>query len=725
MQKVTLTINGVKREVMVEPDKVLLDLLRDDLDLTGTKQSCDRKGQCGACTVIVNGEAVRSCLKKVKDLEGADVISVEGLGTPDNPHLIQEAFVLAQGIQCGYCTPGMIMASKALLDKNPNPSVAEIKKALSRNMCRCTGYKKIIDSVMLAGKFIRKETTPEEYHRSLVAGRGMVGVSHPRPWSMEKACGLAKFTGDIKMKVMLELAVARSTEFHAMIKSVDTSAAEKMPGVVGILTPQDIKGTNIIRYADPDQPVLCEDKVRTLGDPIVAVVAETREQARAAAAAVKVTYDPLPVMMTPDEALAPGAPQIHNRPNLFFTQPLIKGDADKALATAAAVVEAEFSTQCIHQAPLEPETSLAYLDGEGNKAQLVVVGRSIDIHVHAAQIAEAVGWENVRYQEAYAGGQFGIKMGIITEAVTAAAALKFKRPVRCVPDMSESMIITNKRHAYYNMKLKLAADAKGKLTALLYNFDADKGAYSILGALMPHRSLQMLQNCYDIPNIKALARTVYTNNAPGGAARGAGPPQTIYGLEIAMNMLAEKLGMDPLEFRRMNSLKEGQKQATGQVTREWPFPELCDDIKPEYERARKEAAEFNKKGGPVKRGVGIGCCSFGIIWAGDICEMAVEVNPDDSVTVYGAVAEPGEGNDALLSQIAAHVLELPLDKIRLSTRDTDKTWAAGPSAGSRQTWASGGTLVDACEKLKAAWKEASSKTYQALKKAGKPTFYRV
>jgi len=297
--KVSLSINGKKKQFSVEPDKVLLDLLREDLHLTGAKQSCDRKGQCGTCTVVIDGKAVKSCLKKVVDLEGADVITVEGLGTPDNPHLIQEAYVLSGAIQCGYCTPGMIMATKALLDKNPNPSLAEIKKALARNLCRCTGYKKIIDAVVLAGQFIRGENSPAKIRKGLK--KVMIGESHPRPSAMIKACGLAQFTADIPLPDALELAVVHSTEYHAKILSVDTSKAKAMPGVAGIVMADDIKGTNRIRMLAPDQPVLCEDVVRTYGDPIAIVAAATRDQARAAAAAVKVTYEKLPVMMTPED----------------------------------------------------------------------------------------------------------------------------------------------------------------------------------------------------------------------------------------------------------------------------------------------------------------------------------------------------------------------------------------------------------------------------------------
>ena len=706
---------------MASTEMVLIDLLREDMHLTGTKQSCDRKGQCGACMVIVNGKAILSCITKVIKLEGADVISIEGLGTPDNPHLLQEAFVLAGAVQCGFCTPGMIMAAKVLLDQNPNPDVAAIKKALARNLCRCTGYKKIIEAVQLAGRFMRGETTPQEVRSKI--SKDILGVSHPRPTAMIKACGVAQFGADIQMPPdTLEIAVARSTQYHALIKSVDTSAAIKMPGVIGVMTAEDIKGTNRIRFSLPDQPVLCEDRVRVLGDPIVAVAAKTRDQARAATAAVKVEYEPLLVMMTPEEALAPGAYQIHNHAvnNILGSQPLIKGDAEKALKEAKAVVEAEFTTQTNHQAPLEPEVSVAYFEGEGEKPQLIVVGRSIMIHAHLTQLQEALGYTNMRYKEAFSGGQFGIKLTITTEAITAAAALHFKHPVRYIPSMEESMLMTTKRHAY-RLKVKLAADASGHITACFNDFTANKGAYTMFGMAAVMRSLYMLQGPYNITNIKAFGKSVYTNNSSGSAARGAGPPQSNFAMESAMDMLAEKMGIDPLEFRRMNLLKRGQTKSTGMVVHQWPFADLCDALQPFYDRAKKDAQAFNAKGEKLRRGVGIGCHSFGIGTSGESATMSIEIDPDDGITIYAAIADPGEGNDAMLVQVAAHALNLPLEKIRLHIRDTEKTVGMGPAAGSRMTWTAGNTLLKAIENMQSTMKEAGTKTYAGLKAAGKPT----
>jgi aldehyde oxidoreductase len=434
-----------------------------------------------------------------------------------------------------------------------------------------------------------------------------------------------------------------------------------------------------------------------------------------------VEYEPLPVMMTPEESLAEGAYQIPtDSPNLCYSQPVVKGNTASAIAQAAVVVEAKFTTQTNHQAPLEPEPSVAYFEGEGDNARLVVYGRSIMIHGAAAQLREAIGWDNLSYREAYTGAQFGITLTITSEGIAAAAALHFKRAVRYIPSLAEAMLITSKRHAY-SMKVKMAADASGHITAYTNDFTIDKGAYFLTGAGIPQRSLHMLSGSYYIPNINAMAKMAHTNNATGGTARGAGAPQTTFALESAVDVLAEKMGIDPLEFRKMNSLKVSQTRCTGAVVKEWFFPELCDAIRPHYDRAVKDAASF--RGGAIKRGVGIACQPYGIAWPADKADLAVELEPDDGITIYAAIADPGEGNDSMLAQIAAHMMELPLEKVRLYTRDIEQTVNMGPAAGSRMTYMGGGALVNALEKLQQAMKEAGTKTYNGLKQAGKPTRY--
>ncbi len=717
MKKVNITINGKQHKLDIDEQLLLLDLLRDKLSLTGTKQSCDRKGQCGSCTVIVNTKAVHSCLVKVADLDGADVISIEGLGIPENPHLIQEAFAITGAIQCGFCTPGMIMATKALLDSNPNPDAALIKRTLRGNLCRCTGYKKIIDAVKLAGRFVRGERSPDQLRSD--PQLGLIGISRPRPHSLTLACGTAKFSADIRMDGMLELAVVRSPYPHALIKSVDTTQAQTMSGVVGVLTAKDIKGSNLLK---DDQPLLCDKKVHVLGDAIALVAAESKAQALAAVEAVKVEYEILPSVMTTKEALTENSPRVHeNSPNLCYEHPQIKGDAEAAMNSAATIVEAKFSTQLIHQAALEPEASFAYMeqDEEQDNPKLVVIGRSIYIHYHLMVLQEALGWNNIRYEQAFIGGQFGMKMDITAEGMAAAAALHFRRPARYVCSLTESMQITTKRHPF-EMKTRLGADDKGKLTAYTIDFVVENGAYTSAGKSVLNRALYMLSGSYDIPNVKAKGQLAYTNNAWGGAARGAGPPQVNFALESAMELLAAKVGMDPLEFRLLNSLKPGGSISTGQVVDEWPYPGCLEALRPHYQRAVREAT--SNRNTRFRRGVGIAGGSFGIGRGGpDRSNVAVELNTDGGLTIYGSIADPGEGNDAMLTQIASHLTGITPEKIRLIICDTDRTPDSSSASGSRVTYMSGGAMVKAIESLKATMAEIGATSYDELVAAGKPT----
>ncbi len=718
MKQVSLTINGAKRRFVVPEDRVLLDLLREDLRLTGAKQSCDRKGQCGACTVIVNSKTVRSCLKKVNSLEGAEVITVEGLGTPANPHLIQEAFVLAGAIQCGFCTPGMIMSTKVLLDKNPNPGREEIKHGLRHNLCRCTGYAKIIEAVELAGRFLRGECTPADF--KLKDDGSPIGVSHTRPWSMMKACGLAEFSADIVMPGALEMVVVRSPHHRARLKGIDLSKAEKMPGVVGIMTASDIKGANNMGLGD-NQPVLCYDNLPVLGAAVAIVVARTKKEALAAAAAVELDCEVLTPMRDAHAAMAEGAAEIHpGTPNICHVAGQIKGDAKAALEKSAVVVSGDFYSPLIHQAPLEPENTVAYMDGEGDDAQLVVVGRSIWIHQHAQMIQDAVGWDNVRYIEAFAGGQFGIKCDLTSEALAAAAALHFGQAVRYTPSLEESMWITPKRHPF-RMNTRMGADADGKVTGLEMEMIVENGAYMSIGPNIIERALAMLSSGYNIPNVEVEAKLVYTNDAWGGAARGAGPPQANFAVESCMDLLAAKLKMDPYEFRRMNTLQKGETTSNGQEADDWAFNACLDRLKPEYQKAKEAAAA--KTSDPIKRGVGLAGSSFGVGEPGDVSHVAVEFDADGGLSIFGSVADPGEGNDAMLTQLGAELMGLPMEKVRLITRDTEQTPDSGISAGSRQTYMSGQALVKAIDELKKAMQETGAKTREDLDKAGKPIRY--
>ncbi|MGI5927946.1 MAG: molybdopterin cofactor-binding domain-containing protein, partial [Thermacetogeniaceae bacterium] len=602
---------------------------------------------------------------------------------------------------------------------NPDPTIEDIKKALRFNLCRCTGYVKIIDAVKLASKFIRGELSPDDVRPDPNGPK--LGISHPRPSGMAKACGTAQFTADIIVPGALELSVVRSPHPHALIKKIDYSKAEEMPGVFGVMTAKDIMGTNRLKMSVADRPVLCESKVRYIGDPVAVVAAATREQAVKASQAINVEYELLPVLNSPKEAMALDAVQVHaDRPNICLTQSQIKGNAEKALEESTTIVDVHFNTQINHQAPLETEACVAYLEGDDEEPQLVIIGRSINIHKHLAMLQEALGWENMRYEEAYTGGQFGIKLEVTSEGIAGAAALHFKRPVRYIPSLAESMQLTPKRHPF-DMKVKLGADNEGRINAYKIDIVVDNGAYNSNGDSVVNRALQMLSGSYNIPNVHATCNLVYTNNPWGSAARGAGPPQVNFALECAVNMLAEKLGIDPLKFRILNSLKPGQTKSTGSLVEQWPFPELCEELRPHYERSLLEAQKH--KSGKIRRGVGLGAGSFGIGAPGDRAIVTVELNPDNGVTIYAAAADPGEGNDSMLVQLAADKLGLPLDKIRLMTRNTDFTTATGPAAGSRITYMVGGALENALDNLKHAMKDVGATSYQELKNSGKPLRY--
>jgi len=721
VRKLNVTVNGRPIEVVAdEQQAVLLDIVREDLGLTGTKQSCDRKGQCGTCMVLVDGKAVLSCITRAGSLDGAEVTTIEGLGTPDRPNLVQQAFVLAGAVQCGFCIPGMIVTAEELLRTNDDPTRDEVKRALRRNLCRCTGYVKVIDAVQLAGRFLRGEVTPAELMPAEDAPP--IGTSFPRPSAMAKATGTARFGADIRMPGALEIAVVRSPHAHAWIRGIDTALAETMPGVAGVMTARDIRGTNRLKYQVADRPILCDTKVRTLGDAVAIVAAETKAQAMAAAEAVRVDYEPIAVLGSPAAALADGAPRVHeDTPNLCYSQPIIKGDAAAAFAASAVEVTATFATQLVHQAPMEPEVSLAWMEGEGEDAELVVLGRSINIHLHMQTLQEALGFEAIRYEEPFAGGQFGIKVEIITEGIAGAAALHFNRPVRYVPTLAESMLITSKRHPF-EVETRLAADADGRLTAMAMDITVDNGAYMSLGRVIVNRALHMLTSSYLVPNLAVTSRLVYTNNPWGSAARGAGPPQTHFALECAVDMLAEKMGIDPLEFRRRNSLRPGEAKATGHVVTEWPFPALCDAIEPAYRAALCDAAAAGTEG-VVRRGVGLGAAAFGIAMPGDKSIGFVELDPDDGVTVYMAAGDPGEGNDSMISQLVASVLDLQPGRVRLRTRSTADTAASGPVSGSRATYMLGGAAVDAAQHLREAMDVVGARTYEAFVMAGVPIRY--
>ncbi|MDA8123910.1 MAG: molybdopterin-dependent oxidoreductase, partial [Deltaproteobacteria bacterium] len=689
---------------------------------------------CGACSVIMNGKAVRSCLVTLKALpDDAQVTTVEGIGTLENPHAIQKAFAYAGAIQCGFCTPGMIVAAKALLDEDPAPSEAAIRESFRHNLCRCTGYNAIIRAVQLAGKLISGEVKEDDIR--VDTSQGTFGKRAPRPHSLAKATGATQFGNDIPLPSdTLHLKILRSPHPHALIRGIDTGRAEKMPGVVGIITAENIPGSNTLNYylppyvtgIVPTEPVLCTTKANYIGAPVAIVAAETVAEAEAALAMVEVEYEVLPAYMTPRESLHPDAVPI--RPeyevNHTFTSYLKKNggeaEAAKALADADVVVSTEFVTSHQPHLIVEPDSSIALMEGD----TLTILSRSVSLYPHIDMVAKALGMgpDKIRWIAAACGGSFDYKAFVTCEIFVAAAALKFGRPCKLAYTMAETILATTKRARFY-VNARLGADSDGRLKAMLYDFQLDCGAYEGTGGLLLSKTHKTIGGPYRIPNIYGAGSMVLTNHNPYGAVRGPGGAEMTLVSEVLIDMLAEKLQTDPLEFRFRNAWRAGDKANWGLELDCYPYPAMLETLRPLYQKALAKAKEATTA--ERRRGVGIGCGFWGCVLDGnDRALAAVELNPDDGVTVYATWVDSGQGADSGVVTIASRALGgMPPEKIRFVVNDSRLVPNSGPSVGSRQTATSGNAIRLACERLKKAMEDNQCSTYRDMIVKGLPVRY--
>jgi len=728
MRYIQVFVNGLQRDIVCSPEAKLLDVIRNVLGLTGTKRVCEQ-GYCGSCSVIMNGKVVRSCqipMKKVPD--NAQLTTVEGIGTLDNPHPIQKAFAYKGAIQCGFCTPGMIVAAKDLLDKNPHPTEEEIRHAFRGNLCRCTGYNSIIRAVQLAAKLVSGEVKEEDIR--VDTSDGTFGKYVPTPSSLARATGALQFGDDIAISAdTLHLKVVRSPHHHANIKSIDTSEAERMPGVAGVLTAKDVPGTNRLSFASspeykmyqPNVCILYDQKVTEWGHPVAIVAAETSEQAAAAANVVKVEYDVLHRYKTPEDSLAEDAIPIipEYNSNLTFISYLKKGG--DMLNQGDSMIEGSFVTSRTPHLSLEPDNAIAFFDEEG---RLTIMSRTIGPHAHIGSMSEALGIapEKIRWIENPSGGQFGYKACITCEGFVALAAMKFRRPCKIVYDLAETILTTGKRTRCW-AKAKLGANKDGYLQSLVFYFTVDSGSSDMLGDLLVYKGLQSLGAPYNIPKVYAEGRLVTTNNNCAAPFRALGGLQISTVTGILIDMMAEKLGMDPLEFRYQNAWREGDIANWGAKLDCYPYPAMLEKLRPLYQsaiaKARKESTVEKK------RGVGIGAGIYGCNIDGfqDRSVAWVELNPDNGVTVYATWANPGEGGDIGMLTIASKALNLPPEKIRTVSRDSTLCPNSGPSLASRQTTLTGNAIRLACEALKKAMEDSNCKTYQDMVSKNLPLRY--
>ena len=733
MIKKSLVINGVTKSLVIDPQATLGDFLRKQLLLTGTKVSCN-DGHCGACSVIVDGKLTLACLTKMSKLpEGASILTVEGVGTPQNMHPIQKAFAIHGAAQCGFCTPGMVMSTYALLMENPDPSREDVRAWLTKhhNACRCTGYKQIVDGVMDAAKVMRGEMKSAELDFQMPKDGKIWGSKYPRPTAVGKVTGTLDFGQDLGLRMpanSLQLALVQAKVSHANIKKIDTSAAEKMPGVFKVVTHKDVKGKNritgLITFPTNkgdgwDRPILCDTKVFQYGDAIAIVCADTIEQAKAAAEAVKVEYEVLPAYMSAPAAMASDAIEIHpGTPNVYFEQKIAKGpDTKDVLAKAAYVVEDSFYLQRQPHLTIESDMGFAYF----NENQVLTIhSKSIGLYLHLYMIAPGLGLEpdKLRLVQNPAGGTFGYKFSPTMEALLGAACMATGRPVYLEYDYQQYMQYTGKRSPFF-IDLKMGADKDGKIVAMESDWTVDHGPYSEFGDLLTLRGAQYIGAGYNIPSIRGMGRTVATNHVWGAAFRAYGSPQSFLASESLVDELAEKVGMDPLEFRYINAYRKGSTTPTGQDPEVYSLPEMLDQLRPLYKAAKQKAAKESTPDN--KKGVGI---SIGIYGCGldgqDGAEVWVTLT-SKGVTVAATWQDHGQGAEMGVLGTAHEALRplgLHPDQIKLDLNDTGSAPNAGPSGGSRSQVVIGNAIVNGCEQLVAAMRKPDGKfrTYDEMVK---------
>lgn len=731
MEKKALTINGIPSMIIADPEASLADVLRRQLGLTGTKVGCGT-AQCGACSVIMDGKVVRSCVTKMKKVEeGARITTIEGIGSPENLHPIQVAWMVHGGAQCGFCSPGFIVSAKGLLDQNVHPTREDVRDWFQkhRNACRCTGYKPLVDAVMDAARVLRGEISKEDLVYKLPADGRVWGGSHPRPSAVAKVTGTCDYGADLGLKLppnALQLALVQAKVSHANILSIDASEAEKMPGVYKVVTHKDVKGKNritgLITFPTNkgdgwDRPILCDTKIFQFGDAIAIVCADTIENARAAADKVKVELEELPAYMSAPAAMADDAIEIHpGTPNIYFEQKIAKGEETGPLmAQAAHVVEDDFFVGRQPHLPMEPDVGFAYFDDQG---RLTIHSKSIGIHLHHAMICPGLGIEpeKLRLVQNAAGGTFGYKFSPTIEALLGVACMATDRPVFLNFDYYQQITYTGKRSPFF-LKLKYGANADGKIIAMESDWSVDHGPYSEFGDLLTVRGAQFIGAGYGIPNIRGIGRTVCTNHAWGSAFRSYGSPQSEFASEVLMDELAEKMGIDPLELRYKNVYRPGDTTPSGCAPDVYSLPELIDKIRPLYEEALEKAKKESTA--EKKRGVGVSIGVYGCGLDGpDSSESAVELTPD-GITVYSSWEDHGQGAD-MGCLATAHEALRPMgiqpDKIKLVMNDTAITPNSGPAGGSRSQVVTGQAIRVGCEMLVNAMKKAGGgyRTYDEM-----------
>ena len=679
----TFTVNGILRET--EEEKPLLRYLRDDLHLTSVKDGCS-EGACGTCTIVVDGKAVRSCILTTKKAVGKHILTVEGLTEAE-----QETFVYAFGavgaVQCGFCIPGMVLSGKALLDQNPVPSEDEIKKAIRGNVCRCTGYKKIIEGISLAGAILRGERTVDP---ALERGeRFGVGERAFRSDVRDKVLGRGEYCDDVALPGMVHASAVRSEYPRARVLDIDASAALALPGVLAVLTAEDVPH-NKVGHIQQDWDVMIArgDVTRCVGDAVCLVVAETETALAEAKKLVKVTYEPLSPVRTIQEAMAEDAPRLHPNGNLCQSRHVTRGDAKAALANSKYVVTQSYRTPFTEHAFLEPECAVAFPYQNGVKVYTSDQG----VYDTRKEIAIMLGWEpeRIMVENKLVGGGFGGKEDVSVQHIAVLAALKVGRPVKVKFSRKESIAFHPKRH-YMEGTFTLGCDENGIFTGLDCEIYFDTGAYASLCGPVLERACTHSVGPYCYQNTDIRGYGYYTNNPPAGAFRGFGVCQSEFALESNINLLAEQVGISPWEIRYRNAIEPGKVLPNGQIAD-------CSTALKETLEAVREAYEQNAGHAGIacamkNTGVGVGLPDKG--------RARLEVR-GGVVEISAAASDIGQGCATVFLQILSETAGLRREQMRNMGSSSELAPDSGTTSGSRQTLITGEAVRIAAADLKKA-----------------------
>jgi selenium-dependent xanthine dehydrogenase len=676
------TINGTVYQEA--EDENLLEYLRETLRLTSVKNGCG-EGACGACMVLVNGLSMRACLLSLSRLQDKTVITVEGLSEREK-QAYAWAFAEAGAVQCGFCTPGMVISAKGLLDKDPDPSAARIKEALRGNICRCTGYVKIEKAIMMAAQALR-----EGIPVSAAAPAG-VGVRAARMDAEAKTLGTGEYVDDLKVPGMLMAAVLRTPIPRARILSIDVSAATAIEGVAAVMTAADIPGQQNWGHLKRDWPALIGEgqETRYIGDALAIVAAKTKKIAQEAVRAIRLEYEELSPLLSPQESLAPTAPELHPGGNVLSRVAFSRGDAQQAIAGAAHVVTRSYHTPFTEHAFLEPESALA-VPGADGKLTVYVGSQSVFDDHHGIAAILGLPAEQVRVIGKLVGGAFGGKEDLSVQHHAALLAHKTGKPVKLTLARKESMRVHPKRHSM-EIELTTACDTAGRLVGMKARIVADTGAYASLGGPVVQRACTHVSGPYQIPNVEINGMAVYTNNPPAGAFRGFGVPQAAFACEMNLNQLTDLTGLSPWEIRFRNALEPGAVMATGQIAdASTAIKETLLAVRQEYESARFAGIACAMK----NTGLGVGVPDTG---------RAVLRVGAGTVEILTGAACVGQGLATVMRQIVCETLKIDPVQVLMHEPDTDVTPDAGTTTASRQTLFTGEAVRQAALSLAEALK---------------------